>query len=186
IPIFNPLNNRGEDANVIGELDQWGGHCGRADDYHYHLAPTHLQSTVGVGKPIAYAVDGFPVYGETTEKLDQYLGKFNADGSYQYHATKEYPYLIGGMRGKVTLDPATTAPENQVIPQAFTRGVRPATSPLQGAAITGFKSLGTNSYSLDYTVDSQKYTINYNWDASGKYTYQFVTPNNTTTQTYQR
>ena len=30
IPIFNPLNNRGEDANAIGELDQWGGHCGKA------------------------------------------------------------------------------------------------------------------------------------------------------------
>ena len=24
IPIFNPLNNRGEDANAIGELDKWG------------------------------------------------------------------------------------------------------------------------------------------------------------------
>lgn len=32
IPIFNALNNRGEDSFVIGELDQWGGHCGRADD----------------------------------------------------------------------------------------------------------------------------------------------------------
>ena len=53
IPIFNPLNNRGEDANEIGELDQWGGHCGRADDYHYHLPPTHLQSIVGIENPIA-------------------------------------------------------------------------------------------------------------------------------------
>jgi hypothetical protein len=42
IPIFNALNNRGEDAYLIGELDQWGGHCGRADDYHYHAAPIHL------------------------------------------------------------------------------------------------------------------------------------------------
>ncbi len=30
IPVFNPLNNRGEDANAIGELGCWGGHCGRA------------------------------------------------------------------------------------------------------------------------------------------------------------
>ena len=35
VPIFNPLNNTGEDAYAIGELDQWGGHCGKADDYHY-------------------------------------------------------------------------------------------------------------------------------------------------------
>ncbi|CAN0605454.1 unnamed protein product, partial [Ectocarpus sp. 12 AP-2014] len=47
IPIFNPLNNRGEDALSIGELDNWGGHCGRADDYHYHVPPTHLESVVG-------------------------------------------------------------------------------------------------------------------------------------------
>ena len=100
IPIFNPLNNRGEDANAIGELDHWGGHCGRADDYHYHLPPAHLQSKVGIGKPIAYALDGFPVYGETTEPLDEYLGRFNADSSYQYHATKEYPYFWNARKSR--------------------------------------------------------------------------------------
>src|SRR5213078_3535080 len=47
VPIFNALNNRGEDAFLAGELDEWGGHCGRADDYHYHVAPLHLQETVG-------------------------------------------------------------------------------------------------------------------------------------------
>jgi hypothetical protein len=62
IPIFNALNNRGEDSFVIGELDQWGGHCGRADDYHYHAAPLHLSSTSGL-KPIAFALDGYAVYG---------------------------------------------------------------------------------------------------------------------------
>jgi len=61
IPIFNPLNNRGDDAFLFGELDEFGGHCGRADDYHYHLAPVHLQKTVGPGLPIAYALDGYPI-----------------------------------------------------------------------------------------------------------------------------
>ncbi|MFM9068472.1 MAG: hypothetical protein ACKOUR_14255 [Planctomycetota bacterium] len=32
VPIFNPLNNRGDDAFLIGELDESGGHCNRADD----------------------------------------------------------------------------------------------------------------------------------------------------------
>jgi hypothetical protein len=32
IPIFNPQNNRDDVSAEIGELDQWGGHCGRADD----------------------------------------------------------------------------------------------------------------------------------------------------------
>jgi hypothetical protein len=65
IPIFNPLNNRGEDAFASGELDDFGGHCGRADDYHYHVAPVHLEKVVGKGNPIAYALDGFPISGYT-------------------------------------------------------------------------------------------------------------------------
>ena len=63
VPIFNALNNRGDDAYLAGELDKWGGHSGRADDYHYHVAPLHLQSTVGPTNPIAWALDGFPIYG---------------------------------------------------------------------------------------------------------------------------
>jgi hypothetical protein len=179
IPIFNPLNNRGEDANAIGELDNWGGHCGRADDYHYHLPPLHLQDQVGVGNPVAYAVDGFPVYGTTTDTLDEYLGKTNPDGSYQYHTIKEYPYLIAGMRGEVKLDPKTKAPENQVSPQPRTQELRPALRPLRGAEIIGFKSLGENSYGLTYRLNSEEYIINYNWDSEDMYTYQFINPDGT-------
>lgn len=187
IPIFNPLNNRGEDANAIGELDQWGGHCGRADDYHYHLPPVHLQSQVGEGNPLAYAVDGFPVYGETTDTLDEYLGKFNDNGSYQYHTIGKYPYFIAGMRGMVSLDPNTTAPENQVLPQAITHELRPATGPLRGAVITGFESHGDSSYSLTYTLNGESYSIHYSWDANGLYAYEFVSPNGTIrVETYQR
>lgn len=80
IPIFNALNNRGEDSYLIGELDKWGGHCGRADDYHYHVAPLHLSRTVGATKPIAYALDGYPLYGALEpdgapmKKLDSFNG----------------------------------------------------------------------------------------------------------------
>lgn len=65
IPIFNPANNRGEISAFIGELDQWGGHCGRADDYHYHAAPLHLTNTLGPDLPIAFAMDGYPIFGLT-------------------------------------------------------------------------------------------------------------------------
>jgi hypothetical protein len=65
VPIFNALNNRGEDAYLAGELDEYGGHCGRADDYHYHAAPVHLEKMVGKGNPIGYALDGFPLFGFT-------------------------------------------------------------------------------------------------------------------------
>ena len=187
IPIFNPLNNRGEDANVIGELDKWGGHCGRADDYHYHLPPNHLQSKVGNNKPIAYALDGFPVYGETKEPLDENLGRFTSDSTYQYHAIKEYPYLIAAMKGKVQINPRTTAPENEIMPQAKTKGVRPDLRPLRDAKIIDFKNPTPNQYSLKYEVESLIYSINYGWDNSGNYNYEFINPDGTTTNsTYNR
>ena len=179
IPIFNPLNNRGEDANVIGELDKWGGHCGRADDYHYHLPPTHLQSKVGEDKPIAFALDGFAVYGETTEELDENLGRFTSDSTYQYHAVNKYPYLIAAMKGKVNLNPRTQAPENEIMPQAKTRGVRPDLRPLRGAEIIDFKNPQPHQYSLSYKVDSQIHKINYGWDTDGNYTFEFVNPDGT-------
>jgi len=99
VPIFNPLNNRGDDAYLFGELDEYGGHCGRADDYHYHLAPVHLEKTVGKAQPIAYALDGYPIYGYTepdgspVKDLDALNGHKDASGNYHYHATKQYPYL---------------------------------------------------------------------------------------------
>src|ERR1035438_5004184 len=40
IPIFNPIKNDGRtDTYLAGELDVFGGHCGRADDYHYTSRP---------------------------------------------------------------------------------------------------------------------------------------------------
>ena len=187
IPIFNPLNNRGEDANAIGELDRWGGHCGRADDYHYHLPPVHLQAKVGEGKPIAYALDGFPVYGETTQPLDECLGRFTADSSYQYHAVKEYPYLIAAMRGKVDINPRTSAPENEIAPQAHTKGVRPDLRPLRGAEITSFEKTSPTYYELTYTIDGEDYAIAYRWDETGAYMFEFLDPNGEQrVETYQR
>ncbi|MEI8342917.1 MAG: YHYH protein, partial [Verrucomicrobiota bacterium] len=67
IAIFNPKNNTGKVSYEIGELDAYGGHCGLADDYHYHIIPTHLLSAFGGvlsnDKPCAWALDGYPIYG---------------------------------------------------------------------------------------------------------------------------
>ncbi|MFN8355900.1 MAG: YHYH protein [Spirosomataceae bacterium] len=187
VPIFNPLNNRGEDAFAIGELDNWGGHCGRADDYHYHIAPLHFETTAG-NNPIAIALDGFPVYGtkepdgSTVQALDEYHGH-TYKGGYHYHASSTYPYFIAAMRGKVTLDPTTTAPENQIIPQAKATPIRPAGEPLKGASITAFKNTGVNSYSLEYLLNNQKGYVNYNYDNLGNYTFTFITPDGKTSTT---
>ena len=185
IPIFNALNNRGEDANLIGELDKWGGHCGKADDYHYHLPPTHLSDVVGADNPIAYSLDGFPLFGKTNDALDENLGLLNKDGSYSYFSVESFPYFISKMKGKITT--SGLAPENQIIPQAQSKGIRPALTPLKGAEITKFLTTGENSYQLIYSLNNQEYTIEYLWDNTGHYFVTFTDPDGTfRTETYHK
>ncbi|MFO0808140.1 MAG: YHYH protein [Gemmataceae bacterium] len=187
VPIFNALNNRGEDAFLIGELDEFGGHCGRADDYHYHAAPLHLQTVVGRGKPIAYALDGFPIYGLTEAdgspvgKLDEFNGKFGPDGTYRYHATKTYPYINGGLRGVVTVR------GDQVEPQPRTIPVRPSLPPLRGARITGFSTLANDSYRLTYEIRGQTRAVEYTVlnDSAVKFVFDDGVGNRRT-ETYRR
>jgi len=186
IPIFNPLNNRGEDALAIGELDDYGGHCGRADDYHYHVAPVHLEKVIGKGKPVAYALDGYPIYGYTepdgspVKNLDSLGGHEDEHGQYHYHATKAYPYLNGGFRGEVT------EREGQVDPQPRSQGVREALQPLRGATIVGFESTGAASRKLTYEVSGRKGTVEYTVKDSGAATFTFTDPQGrSTTETYE-
>lgn len=186
IPIFNPLNNRGEDALAIGELDEFGGHCGRADDYHYHVAPVHLEKVVGKGRPIAYALDGYPVYGETEpdgaplEPLDALAGHDHDGLGYHYHALKKYPYLIGGFRGEVV------EREGQVDPQPRARGVREALPALRGATIVGFEERGPTTRLLTYEIDGRKGTVEYTFTKEGAATFTFTDPSGrSTTEAYE-
>jgi phosphatidylethanolamine-binding protein (PEBP) family uncharacterized protein/Ca2+-binding EF-hand superfamily protein len=173
IPIFNPQNNRGEVSYEIGELDKWGGHCGRADDYHYHIAPLHLQEVVGKGMPIAYALDGYPIYGLTEPdgspvgKLDECHGHEDAKVGYHYHASTKRPYLQSAFHGEVV------EAEGQVDPQPRAQPVRPDTAPLRGAEITGFESTGSNGYKLSYQVGGQKRSISYSINSDGTYPFEF-------------
>ena len=93
VPIFNPIKNDGKtDTLKAGELDQWGGHCGRGDDYHYHVGPVHLEKIVGEGNPIGVALDGYLLYGyEDPKSLDWLNGQKDENGVYHYHSTKTYP-----------------------------------------------------------------------------------------------
>ncbi|MEI8286631.1 MAG: YHYH protein [Actinomycetes bacterium] len=166
VPIFNALNNRGDDAFLYGELDKWGGHAGRADDYHYHIAPLHLQKQAGANMPIAYALDGFPIYGESepdgskVAALDEFNGHYAEDGSYHYHGTRTYPYINGGLRGVITVS------GDQIDPQPTTKPFREALQPLKGAVITSFETPATNSYRLGYTVDGAAAEVAYVVSAS--------------------
>ncbi|HBJ82807.1 MAG TPA: hypothetical protein DDZ88_02810 [Verrucomicrobiales bacterium] len=173
IPIFNPQNNRGEMSQEIGELDQWGGHCGRADDYHYHAAPLHLQSVVGKGMPIAYALDGYPIFGLTepdgspVSKLDECHGHETAGVGYHYHGSLKYPYVFAGFHGEVV------EAGGQVDPQPRANPVRPDTPPLRGAAITGFEMLNASTYKLSYNVGGDKRSITYSINEDGTYPFDY-------------
>jgi phosphatidylethanolamine-binding protein (PEBP) family uncharacterized protein len=176
IPIFNPQNNRGEVAQEIGELDQWGGHCGRGDDYHYHSAPLHLQTQAGKGMPIAYALDGYSILGLTEPdgsavgKLDEFNGHEIAGGGYHYHASNKYPYVNGGFRGEVA------EVGGQIDPQPRAGGFRGAGTPLRGAEITGFERLADGkSYVLQYKVNGAKSEIRYGMESEGEWKFQHIT-----------
>ena len=185
VPIFNPLNNRGEDAFLGGELDEYGGHCGRADDYHYHLAPVHLEKQIGKGLPIAYALDGYPIHGYDEADgsqvigLDRCGGHEDADGHYHYHATKTYPYLNGGFHGEVT------ERDGQVDPQPRAEPVRPALPPLRGATIVGFTSPTPTSRHLTYEVGGRQGFVDYTIGNDGKVAFTYKDPAGTTsTETF--
>jgi hypothetical protein len=186
IAIFNPFTNTGVDALVDGQLDEYGGHCGRADDYHYHIAPLSLYDYTKPTLPIAYALDGFAVYGAlepdgtAMKTLDVNHGHLGTDGVYHYHGTKAFPYMIGNMVGKVTED-ATM----QIIPQAAAKSIRPAGTPLKGAVITGCTpNAAKTGYTLSYTLSNQNYSVEYSWTPSGVFTFNFNTPTGTTTSKY--
>ena len=186
VPIFNPIKNDGRtDTLLAGELDEYGGHCGRADDYHYHIAPVHLEKVIGKGQPLAYALDGYPIYGyeesdgDKVVGLDWLNGHKDAAGNYHYHATKKYPYLNGGFYGEVV------EREGQVDPQPRAGGVRPALTPLRSAKITDFKSTTEDSYRLTYLINGKPGTVSYMLADDGSAKFVFVDPSGkTTTETY--
>lgn len=185
IPIFNPINASGLVSNDIGELDAYGGHSGRGDDYHYHTAPLHLESTTGGLLPIAYGLDGFAVYGSTEpdgtamQDLDEYHGHIYND-DYHYHGTEAYPYLIAKVRGKVTL--TGDSPETQIEPQPMSTPVRgdPRSASGYNAGDPNFeitaleeRASGTG-YILSYEYEGLTASVEYYWDESGVYTFEYT------------
>ena len=173
IPIFNPQNNRGEVSADIGELDQWGGHCGRADDYHYHAAPLHLQSVVGQAMPIAYALDGYPILGlsepdgSAPKGLDAFNGHDSNATGYHYHASQKYPFVNGGFHGEVV------ERDGQVDPQPRANPVRPALQALRGAKITGFETVSETAWKISYELNGEKRAVSYSQAPDGGASFEF-------------
>ncbi|MCX6171971.1 MAG: T9SS type A sorting domain-containing protein [Flavobacterium sp.] len=188
--LFNYHTNTGVDSFTYGQLDNYGGHCGRGDDYHYHIAPLKLYSEgqTTTNLPCAFSFDGFAVYGSvepdgspmTPLDLDGTNGHFGSNGIYHYHGTTTVPYMIGKFKGQVTEDA-----NHQLIPQALSHPVRNENwTPLDGALITSCVANGTNNgYNLSYTLNGGNYATNFSWSGT-VYTFNYVTPSGTTTKTY--
>ena len=172
VMVYNPTQQDGvydesRDPYLIGELDGCGGHSGRADDYHYHIAPVclldELADYASGGLPIAYALDGYPIYGFVEGMpLDECRGALDADGNYGYYASPDYPYVNGCFSGEVDLSL-----------QPITQPIRPAGEPIQ-VLITALYEDADGWNHLEYDYQGGTHAINYRMDADGCYEFEFV------------
>jgi hypothetical protein len=115
--LFNALDGPGRDAVAHETQDSCQGHPERSSTYHYHNVTSCLPDTTtedGHSALVGYALDGFGIFGHrdvggkvlTSADLDECHGhthEIEWDGKkvviYHYHATWDFPYSIGCMRG---------------------------------------------------------------------------------------
>ena len=168
VPIFNPIKQDGRsDTFTHGELDEFGGHAGRGDDYHYHILPDHLEKTVGLGRPVAWSMDGFPIIGPKERSgraagdLDESHGHAHGSTGYHYHGSNAFPYIHASFHG-----------EYDDTHQPKARGVRPHTQPLRGAEITGFEHHDEDSWTLIYQRSGREHAMHWSVEEDGSVTYQ--------------
>lgn len=155
------------DTVLLGELDQCGGHAGQGEDYHYHYAPICMLDSHDLSRPIAFGLDGAPIFYGTggtdyygrgrynninnlpNDELDECNALLQEDGSYIHYTTAEAPYFIGCYRA--SLD---TSLINQNISQVRDFGQnwlldrRP-----DGMTITNFYTDASNWQHLVLTAD---------------------------------
>lgn len=122
VPIFNPCTQggcvTGGDTKALGQLDSCNGHAGRAEDYHYHAAPTCMMADQPANywdtHPVGWALDGFAIFGYrdadgTTAIRDAICGGntkevLNAPVGYSYHVTDTSPYVTSCLIGTPSPD----------------------------------------------------------------------------------
>lgn len=116
IPIFDPATQGPVDKRTgkrpstldKGELDECGGHAGRGDDYHYHIAPNCLIEQLGSQKleiekkPIGFSMDGHPIHAlgwfirknDIEARLDPCRGMTDLAGNYFYNVQATAPWGV--------------------------------------------------------------------------------------------
>ncbi len=156
------------DTLLTGELDICGGHAGRGDDYHYHVAPNcMMQAMKNKSNPaaiIGWAFDGYPIYGNNNPDgsaiskgaLDACNGQPDPVFGMRYHTSVTPPYIIQCLDGNFDMSMASHVP--------------PLTNIAGGGKITGRKpSGGVKDLKLVYNANGVS-EMTYVWQ--GK-TYSF-------------
>jgi len=118
VPLFSPWTQAAVLQHTLdaGELDECGGHAGRGDDYHYHIAPKCLIEEMGADKvevkrtPIGIANDASPILAlgwfdpanSVESKLDACRGMTDAKGQYFYNVQSTSKWdILDCFTGKV-------------------------------------------------------------------------------------
>jgi hypothetical protein len=117
VSLFNALDAPGRDAVAHELQDACQGHPEKSGTYHYHSLSNCVPDQAGSdghSALIGYALDGFGIFGRhgqdgkilSSADLDECHGhthEITWDGKkvvmYHYHATWDFPYTIGCMRG---------------------------------------------------------------------------------------
>ena len=119
--LFDPLDPMQRDAGAHDMTDSCMGHPDERGIYHYHQVTQCGDVASTPHTLVGYGADGFGIYNATTadgdtitnEDLDECHGHEHTilwDGEprplYHYHATHEFPYALGCLRGqpRMTLD----------------------------------------------------------------------------------
>ncbi len=163
VPIFNPCTQggcvTGGDTKALGQLDTCNGHAGRADDYHYHAAPTCMMAGRPANywdtHPLGWALDGFAIFGYhdadgAPAQRDDICGGNtkpvpNAPQGYSYHVTDESPYFMSCLAGVPSPDLANQGSKYRPLRQPPVRPFRVSdmtltTDPKDGYRVLQFTS----------------------------------------------
>ncbi|MDP5220910.1 YHYH protein [Ruegeria sp. 2205SS24-7] len=158
------------DTYQTGQLDICGGHAGRGDDYHYHMAPTCMieqMSNRGPAAIIGWAFDGYPIYGDTNPDgseiaegdLDVCNGQPDETFGYRYHTSPDAPYIVQCLIGQVA--EFDRLPRVLPLQDAAGRAVSPGRPPRGGVDKLVFTQNEDGSRSMDYAYRGESYYIRY-------------------------
>ncbi|MGJ8611088.1 MAG: YHYH protein [Octadecabacter sp.] len=158
------------DTLQTNQLDVCGGHAGRGDDYHYHVAPTCMieqMANAGPDAIIGWAFDGFPIYGDTNPDgseitagvLDVCNGQTDDTFGYRYHTSQDAPYIVQCLMGDV--EDFDALPRVRPLSAANGGGAEPGRPPQGGVQDLVFTQSADGHRSMDYTYEGQAYYIRY-------------------------